>query len=98
MDDTSVITIRAIVLGQAVHWIDLASGSTLVGALERAGIEVAGRDVHLNGHPTDLEATLSHDDVITVIPRVRGGGLGHRPPTPGAARTVGLGLVRGPGH
>ena len=73
MDDPPTITVRVIILGQAIRWIDLPSVTTLGVALELAGVDVAGKDVHINGRPAALDMTLAHHDVVTAIPRVRGG-------------------------
>jgi sulfur carrier protein ThiS len=67
------IEIRVVVLGRSVRRLPCAPGTPLAALLESAGIEVGGRDVHVNGHPGAPDQPLADGDLVTVIPRIRGG-------------------------
>ena len=67
------IEIRVVVLGRAVMRVPCPEGTPLAALIEAAGIEVGGRDVHVNGRARSLDQPLEDGDLVTVIPRVRGG-------------------------
>ena len=73
MAERPPIEIRVVVLGRSVLRVPCEPGTSLAAVLEAAGIEPAGRDVHVNGRPSALEDALDDGDLVTVIPRVRGG-------------------------
>jgi hypothetical protein len=70
-DDAPVA--RVVVLGRSVRRVAFQPGATLGQVLAEAGIDTAGRDLHVNGRPAGTDTTLADGDLVTVIPRVRGG-------------------------
>lgn len=73
MTDRAGIAVRVVVLGRSVRRVVCPAGSTLARLLELSGVETAGRDVNVNGRPAEPSSTLADGDLVTVIPRVRGG-------------------------
>lgn len=73
MDKSDSFDVRVIVLGQSVQHINCPAGASLEAVLDGAAVATAGKDVRVNGHPADPETTLASGDVVTIIPRVRGG-------------------------
>jgi len=67
------IEIRVVVLGRAVLRVPCPNGTSLAGLIEAAGVEVGARDVHVNEHARPLDYPVEDGDLVTVIPRVRGG-------------------------
>jgi molybdopterin converting factor small subunit len=65
--------VRVVVLGRSVRRLAFRPGATLRDVLDDAAIDTAGRDLHVNGRPADLNAVIGDGDLVTVIPRVRGG-------------------------
>ena len=65
--------IRLLRLGSAAHSLDLALGASLQSALEAAGLGSDGFDLTLNGLSTTADAALAEGDVVTMIPRIKGG-------------------------
>ena len=65
--------VRVVVLGRSVRRVPFRPGATLGGVLAGAGIDTAGRDLHVNGRPAGPDTPLADGDLVTVIPRVRGG-------------------------
>ena len=50
------------------------AGQTVAQALAATGIEVGpGMDVRVNGAPAEDETPLRDGDVVTIIPRIKGG-------------------------
>ena len=64
---------RVVVLGRSVRRVPVAPGMELRALLEAAEVDSAGRDLHVNGRPADLATPVAPGDLVTVIPRVRGG-------------------------
>jgi hypothetical protein len=68
-----VADVRLVVLGRSATRLPCPPGTTLGAVLAAAGVETAGRDVHVDGRPRALEESVRPGEIITVIPRVRGG-------------------------
>jgi hypothetical protein len=67
------IEVRVVVLGRAVLRVPRPKGTSLAALFEATGLDVGGRDIHVNGHLRALDEPLEDGDLVTVIPRVRGG-------------------------
>lgn len=52
---------------------DAPQGATIESVLAEAAIDTRGMDVHVNGEAAEPNRVLLHDDVLTVIPRIKGG-------------------------
>ena len=66
--------VRILQLGRRVLDYEAEEGTTLQGALTAAGVAAGqGMDVRVNSHPAIPEAVLVNGDVVTVIPRIKGG-------------------------
>jgi molybdopterin converting factor small subunit len=71
--DTS-IRVRVLQLGRRVMQHTGAPGITIERLLEEVGLTAApGLDVRVNGRSAPLENTLNDGDVVTLIPRIKGG-------------------------
>jgi hypothetical protein len=70
-DVTDVV--RVVVLGRSVRRVPVVPGTSLGVLLEEADIDAGGRDLHVNGRAADLDTPVSPGDLVTVIPRIRGG-------------------------
>ena len=74
------IHVRILQLGRQVidHWAE--PGQTVGAALDATGIELGpGMDLRVDGVPADGETPLNDGDVVTIIPRIKGGTCGsHR--------------------
>ena len=67
--------IRILQLGRRVVEHTAEPGATLAGVLENAGFGAAppGLDVRVNGATADGTRPLRDGDVVTLIPRIKGG-------------------------
>lgn len=65
--------IRVLQLGRRVIDHDAPQGATIESVLAEAAIDTRGMDVHVNGEAAEPNRVLLHDDVLTVIPRIKGG-------------------------
>jgi sulfur carrier protein ThiS len=73
MAEDRAIEIRVVVLGRAVLRVPCPEGTSLEALIDAAGVDRAGRDIHVNGHARPLDQPVEDGDLVTVIPRVRGG-------------------------
>jgi hypothetical protein len=64
---------RIVVLGRSVRRVPVAPGMDLRAVLASADVDPGGRDLHVNGRAADLDTPVEAGDLVTVIPRVRGG-------------------------
>ena len=60
-------------LGNAVQEVAIADSATVQDALNAAGIEVENEDVRIDDTSVNLDDTLSDGDIITIVPKVKGG-------------------------
>jgi len=70
------VKVRILQLGRKVIDYEATGGATLGAALEGAGVAAAqGMDLRINSQPATLDTPLNEGDVVTVIPRIKGGAL-----------------------
>lgn len=60
-------------VGEKVKEVALEDGQTVADALKVAKKTEEGVEVRLNGKPTKLTAKVRDNDVITLVPQIRGG-------------------------
>ena len=60
-------------LGTAVQEVAVSEDATVEDALEAVGIEIENEDVRINSHSADLDSQVSDRDLITIVPKVKGG-------------------------
>jgi hypothetical protein len=66
--------VRVLQLGRRVLGYAGAAGLTVQEALDALGMSVAaGVDLRVNGRPATGASVLSDGDVVTLIPRIKGG-------------------------
>jgi sulfur carrier protein ThiS len=72
------VHVRMLQLGRRVVEHSTASGTTLGTALEQAGFDPSapGVDVRVNAATADPGYVLRDGDVVTLVPRIKGGGQG----------------------
>jgi molybdopterin converting factor small subunit len=74
MATTSEIRVRILQLGRQVIDHRAKAGETVAQALAATRIEVGpGMDLRVNGAPAEDETPLRDGDVVTIIPRIKGG-------------------------
>lgn len=74
MADESGVRVRILQLGRRVIEHVGGPGLTVATALDAVGLaEVQGLDLRVNGAPAEGGAILRAGDVITLIPRIKGG-------------------------
>ena len=74
MATSSEIRVRILQQGRQVNDHQANAGQTVAQALAATGIEVGpGMDVRVNGAPAEDETPLRDGDVVTIIPRIKGG-------------------------
>jgi molybdopterin converting factor small subunit len=67
--------VRILQLGRKVLDWEAEDGATLESALAAAGVGAAqGMDLRINSQPADAGSVLKQGDVVTIIPRIKGGG------------------------
>jgi molybdopterin converting factor small subunit len=72
--DAGPVRVRVLQLGRRVLGHSGALGLTVQGTLDALGLSAAmGVDLRVNGRPADGERVLSDGDVVTLIPRIKGG-------------------------
>jgi molybdopterin converting factor small subunit len=68
------VKVRILQLGRKVVDYEGPDGASLETALAASAIAVGqGMDLRVNSQPATLETVLNHSDVVTVIPRIKGG-------------------------
>lgn len=66
--------VRILQLGRRVVEHVCAAGEPLAQVLQAAGFgELRGMDIRVNGRPADPGQPLRDGDVVTLIPRIKGG-------------------------
>lgn len=60
-------------LGRSKSEVDVAPGTTVQDALEKAGVSADGRKISVNGINGSSSHELNQGDVITLQPKVEGG-------------------------
>jgi hypothetical protein len=70
------IKVKIVQLGKGVlHW-DLEDPTPVKDSLVKLGITGVGMDLHVNGRPPQTGQKLQDGDLITIIPRIKGGTRG----------------------
>jgi molybdopterin converting factor small subunit len=78
------IRVRIVQLGKGIFEFGAEPGTTVAAGLARAGIDATRMEVRVRGRRTELDVPLEDGDLVTVIPRIKGG---RRPiPTAGGKR------------
>lgn len=60
-------------LGTAVQEVAVAETASVQDALDAAGIEIENEDVRIDGQSSDLESQIGTGNLITIVPKVKGG-------------------------
>jgi sulfur carrier protein ThiS len=67
------IKVKIVQLGKGiVHW-DLEDPTPVEDSLVKLGITGGGMDLHVNGRPPHPGQKLQDGDLVTIIPRIKGG-------------------------
>lgn len=66
--------IKVAKLGEKVKEFFLEEGKTVQDVLELAGFRTRGFDLRINGNPAKLTDVLADGDIVTLIPKIKGGG------------------------
>jgi molybdopterin converting factor small subunit len=67
------VTVRIVQLGKRVFDHVAADGSTVGEGLEAAGITTEHMEIRVRGVVAKLDQELHDGDLVTVIPRIKGG-------------------------
>ena len=70
-----MVAIRLIVLGRGVQVVTVPTGSSLGQTLGLAGIDPGSKDLRVNGREAQATDLVGAKDLITIIPRIRGGSV-----------------------
>ena len=74
MATASEIRVRILQLGRQVIDYRTEAGQTVGAALAATGIQVGpGMDLRVNGAPATEGTGLRDEDIVTIIPRIKGG-------------------------
>jgi molybdopterin converting factor small subunit len=73
LPEPSEIRVTLLQLGKRAQVVALPAGADVAQAFERGGMELRGKDVRLNGRAVELDHQLADNDLITLIPRIKGG-------------------------
>lgn len=68
-----MITVKVARLGSSVEEVALENGSTVEQALEAAGLVVENEEIRVNSSNASSTSTLSNGDIVTLVPKVKGG-------------------------
>lgn len=60
-------------LGTAVQEVAVSEDASIEDALEAAGLEIDNEDVRLDGHSADTSSQIGSGNLITIVPKVKGG-------------------------
>jgi hypothetical protein len=67
------IKVKIVQLGKGVlHW-DLERPTPVEASWVKLGITGGGMDLHVNGRPPQAGQKLQDGDLVTIIPRIKGG-------------------------
>jgi sulfur carrier protein ThiS len=66
--------IKVLKLGHSTRHIDVPAGSTVSEALKEAELGFQGYSLTLNGLGVGAETQVSEGDIVTLVPKVEGGG------------------------
>jgi molybdopterin converting factor small subunit len=68
-----MITVKVARLGNTVQEVALNEGASVQDALTAADLAVDGEDVRVNSSNSGLSDELSNGDIVTLVPKVKGG-------------------------
>lgn len=68
-----MITVKVARLGNTVQEVALNEGASVQDALTAADLAVDGEDVRVNSSNASLSDELSNGDIVTLVPKVKGG-------------------------
>ena len=77
------INVKIVQLGKGILQSHLDRDTTVEAALTKAGISGAGMDLHVNGRTPQPGQQLKEGDLVTIIPRIKGGQTAERAAGPG---------------
>ena len=60
-------------LGTAVSQVAVSEDARVQDALDAAGLSIDNEDVRLNGHSSSVNDLIGDNDLITIVPKVKGG-------------------------
>jgi hypothetical protein len=70
----ALIHVRVLQLGRKVFEYQGSAGETLRTVLDALAINVAqGMDLRVNTAPADLDQVVHDKDIVTILPRIKGG-------------------------
>lgn len=69
------INVKIVQLGKGVTNCEFGSPPTVAEVLEAQGIPMDGMDVRVNAESTPMERPLAEGDLVTIVPRIKGGNL-----------------------
>lgn len=73
MKKTNMQFVRIARLGAEVKEVALEPKATVADALRVAGVDTKGFEVRLNGVAVDGTKKTQKDDIITLVPQIKGG-------------------------
>jgi len=69
-----MITVKVARLGTTVQTVALEDGAIVQDALDAAGLTIGGsEDIRINESNSSVDGSLESDDIVTLIPKVKGG-------------------------
>jgi sulfur carrier protein ThiS len=69
----ATIMVKVAKLGSKVNEVALQEGQTIQDAINASGVPATGLDMRLNGEAVDPNTKAEDGDVITLIPKIKGG-------------------------
>ena len=66
---------KVLKLGSCATQVEIPTGSTVQEALDKAGMPYGGHSLSVNGLGAGPSTALGEGDVVTLVPKVEGGGL-----------------------
>lgn len=67
------IKVKIVQLGKGVFHYELEENTPVEACVNAVGIIGGGMDLHVNGRPIQPGQKLQNGDLVTIIPRIKGG-------------------------
>jgi len=67
--------VRIARLGEEVKIVELEANKTVRDAIAAAGLNPANTEVRVNAQPATMETVLQDNNIVTLAPTVKGGGV-----------------------
>jgi hypothetical protein len=67
------VNVRIVQLGKGVLAYQAEEGATIQDALESAGVPIVSMEIRVGGRRAEPTEPLKDGDLVTAIPRIRGG-------------------------